>query len=61
MKIHAIQTRTVAVKTCQPRGVGHGKRRLLNTALDREWTEPLLGEDGAGMNAGLGGRGQLAR
>ena len=41
MKIHAIQTGTVAVKTRQVEGVGHGRRRLLNTFLDRTWTEPL--------------------
>jgi N-acyl homoserine lactone hydrolase len=41
MKIHAIQTGTVAVKTRQPEGRGHGTRRLLNTFFDREWTEPL--------------------
>src|SRR5256885_8400169 len=41
MKIHAIQTGTVAVKTRQVEGVGHGRRRQLNMFLDREWTEPL--------------------
>jgi glyoxylase-like metal-dependent hydrolase (beta-lactamase superfamily II) len=41
MKIHAIQTGTVAVTTAWREGVGHGKRRLANTVLDREWTEPL--------------------
>jgi N-acyl homoserine lactone hydrolase len=41
MKIHAIQTGTVAVKSRQPEGVGHGKRRLLNTYFDREWADPL--------------------
>jgi N-acyl homoserine lactone hydrolase len=41
MKIHAIQTGTVALTTSWREGVGHGKRRLLNTLLDREWTEPL--------------------
>jgi len=41
MKIHAIQTGTVAVTTAWREGVGHGKRRLLNTIRDREWTEPL--------------------
>jgi N-acyl homoserine lactone hydrolase len=41
MKIHAIQTGTVAVKTRQREGLGHGKRRLLNTFVDREWTDPL--------------------
>ena len=41
MKIHAIQTGTVAVTTAWREGVGHGKRRLVNTIRDREWTEPL--------------------
>ena len=41
MKIHAIQTGTVAVTRAWREGVGHGKRRLLNTIRDREWTEPL--------------------
>jgi N-acyl homoserine lactone hydrolase len=41
MKIHPIQTGTVAVTTAWREGVGHGKRRLLNTVRDREWTEPL--------------------
>lgn len=41
MKIHAIKTGTVAIKSRQPEGVGTGKRRFLNTLIDREWTEPL--------------------
>lgn len=41
MKIHAIQTGTVALTTSWREGVGHGRRRLLNTLLDRKWTEPL--------------------
>ena len=41
MKIHAIQTGTVALTTSWREGVGDGKRRLLNTLLDRRWTEPL--------------------
>jgi glyoxylase-like metal-dependent hydrolase (beta-lactamase superfamily II) len=41
MKIHAIQTGTVAVTRAWREGVGHGKRRLVNTISDREWTEPL--------------------
>ena len=41
MKIHALQTGTVAIKTRQVEGVGHGRRRQLNMFLDREWTEPL--------------------
>jgi glyoxylase-like metal-dependent hydrolase (beta-lactamase superfamily II) len=41
MKIHAIQTGTVTIKTRQVEGVGHGTRRQLNMFLDREWSEPL--------------------
>jgi len=41
MKIHAIQTGTVAITTAWREGVGHGRRRLLHTILDRHWTEPL--------------------
>jgi N-acyl homoserine lactone hydrolase len=41
MKIHAIQTGTVALTTAWREGVGHGRRRLLHAILDREWTEPL--------------------
>jgi glyoxylase-like metal-dependent hydrolase (beta-lactamase superfamily II) len=41
MKIHAIQTGTVAITTKWREGAGHGRRRLVNTLLDREWTEPL--------------------
>jgi glyoxylase-like metal-dependent hydrolase (beta-lactamase superfamily II) len=41
MKIHAIQTGTVALTRSWREGVGHGKRRLLNSLLDREWTDPL--------------------
>jgi N-acyl homoserine lactone hydrolase len=41
VKIHAIQTGTVAIKTHQVEGAGHGSRRQLNMFLDREWTEPL--------------------
>jgi glyoxylase-like metal-dependent hydrolase (beta-lactamase superfamily II) len=41
VKIHAIQTGVVAVTTAWREGVGLGKRRLLNTIVDREWTEPL--------------------
>ena len=41
MQIHAIQTGTVAVTTSWRDGVGHGRRRLLNTLLDRTWTDPL--------------------
>jgi glyoxylase-like metal-dependent hydrolase (beta-lactamase superfamily II) len=41
MKIHAIQTGTVAIKTRQVEGVGEGARRRVNMFLDREWTRPL--------------------
>jgi N-acyl homoserine lactone hydrolase len=41
MKIHAIQTGTVAIKSRQPEGLGHGGRRLLNTFTDHRWTEPM--------------------
>jgi glyoxylase-like metal-dependent hydrolase (beta-lactamase superfamily II) len=41
MKIHAIQTGTVAVKTRQVNGVGHGVRRRVGTLTDREWSKPL--------------------
>jgi N-acyl homoserine lactone hydrolase len=41
MKVHAIQTGTVALTTAWREGVGHGRRRLLNTILDRRRTEPL--------------------
>ena len=41
MRIHAIQTGTVAVKSRQREGKGRGKPRLVNTFLDRQWTDPL--------------------
>jgi glyoxylase-like metal-dependent hydrolase (beta-lactamase superfamily II) len=41
MKMHAIQTGTVSIKTRQVEGVGRGSRRQLNMLVDREWTEPL--------------------
>jgi hypothetical protein len=41
MKIHAIQTGTVAITTAWREGVGHGRRRLLHTIVERNWTEPL--------------------
>ena len=41
MKIHAIQTGTVAITTKWREGVGRGRLRLLNTLFDRRWTEPL--------------------
>ena len=41
MKLHAIQTGTVAIKTRQREGLGRGTRRLVNTFLDRQWTDRL--------------------
>jgi N-acyl homoserine lactone hydrolase len=41
MRVHAIQTGTVAIKRRQRQGHGRGGMRLLNTLVDREWTEPL--------------------
>jgi N-acyl homoserine lactone hydrolase len=41
MRIHAIQTGTVAVKPRQLSGRGHGSLRAINTLLDPTWTEPL--------------------
>jgi N-acyl homoserine lactone hydrolase len=41
MRIHAIQTGTVTVKTRQLSGRGHGSLRAINTLLDPTWTEPL--------------------
>lgn len=41
MRIHAIQTGTVAITQNWRSGKGHGSLRQLNTLLDRRWTEPL--------------------
>jgi glyoxylase-like metal-dependent hydrolase (beta-lactamase superfamily II) len=41
MKIHAIQTGTVAVTVAWREGIGHGRRRLVHAVADRNWTEPL--------------------
>ena len=41
MRLHAIQTGTVAIKQRQVRGSGQGFGRRLNTMLDRVWTDPL--------------------
>ncbi len=41
MKIHWIQTGTVAIRPNQRQGIGNGYARLLNTLTDRRWTEPL--------------------
>jgi len=41
MRVHAIQTGTVAIRPNQLRGRGPGPARLLNTVIDSGWTEPL--------------------
>jgi N-acyl homoserine lactone hydrolase len=41
MKIHAIQTGTVALTVNWREGVGRGRWRLVRTLLDRRWTSPL--------------------
>lgn len=41
MRIHAIQTGTVAITQNWRRGKGHGSLRRINTLLDRRMTEPL--------------------
>jgi N-acyl homoserine lactone hydrolase len=41
MKIHAIQTGSVAIKARQVEAVGHGARRQLNMLLDRQWIDPV--------------------
>jgi N-acyl homoserine lactone hydrolase len=41
MKIHAIQTGTVAVKPGQPDGGGRRRRNFARVLADRRWTEPL--------------------
>jgi len=41
MRIHAIQTGVVTVKSRQTQGVGKGFRRRLNTLLDASWTDWL--------------------
>ena len=41
MRIHAIQTGTVAIKARQLNGRGRGALRPINTLLDPTWTEPL--------------------
>ena len=41
MRVHALQTGTVRVRTRQREGVGRGPMRAINTMRDREWTEPL--------------------
>jgi glyoxylase-like metal-dependent hydrolase (beta-lactamase superfamily II) len=41
VRVHALQTGTVRVKSRQREGAGSGPLRPLNTMRDREWTEPL--------------------
>ncbi len=41
VKVRAIQTGTVAVRTRQQRGAGRGPVRLARTLGDRNWTPPL--------------------
>ncbi|EFH85763.1 N-acyl homoserine lactonase family protein [Ktedonobacter racemifer] len=41
MRIHAIQTGTVAIKKRQMSGQGNGFLRFVNTMLDTNWAEPL--------------------
>jgi N-acyl homoserine lactone hydrolase len=41
MKIHAIQTGTVAVKRSQPDGGGRRRRSFARVLTDRSWTDPL--------------------
>jgi glyoxylase-like metal-dependent hydrolase (beta-lactamase superfamily II) len=41
VRIHAIQTGTVAIRERQRHGQGRDATRLVNTLLDRTWTEPL--------------------
>ena len=41
MRMHVIQTGTVAVPPNQRQGKGAGVLRLMNTFTDRRWTEPL--------------------
>jgi N-acyl homoserine lactone hydrolase len=41
IKVHALQTGTVAIKERQRQGAGSDKNRLLRVFADRRWTEPL--------------------
>jgi len=53
MKTQATQTATVAIKSRQPDGLSHGRRRLLNTFVDRGRTLPMeMSTDGVGLTAG---------
>ena len=41
LRIHAIQTGTVDIKSKQLRGEGHGAMRLFNTLTDKTWEQPF--------------------
>lgn len=41
IRIHAIQTGTVNIKTAQVEGRGQGGQRLLNVLTDKEWVGPV--------------------
>ena len=41
IKIHAVQTGAVLIRPNQRQGKGRGAARLINTFIDRRWTEPL--------------------
>ncbi|HEY0755722.1 MAG TPA: N-acyl homoserine lactonase family protein [Ktedonobacteraceae bacterium] len=41
IRIHAIQTGSVGIKTAQLEGRGQGVQRLLNVLTDPVWTEPM--------------------
>jgi glyoxylase-like metal-dependent hydrolase (beta-lactamase superfamily II) len=41
LRIHAIQTGTVGIKSKQLRGEGHGTMRLLHTLTDNTWEQPV--------------------
>ncbi len=41
LRIHALQTGRVGVKSKQLHGEGHGITRLLNTLTDKTWEQPL--------------------
>jgi glyoxylase-like metal-dependent hydrolase (beta-lactamase superfamily II) len=41
VRVHALQTGTVLVRTRQREGSGRGPMRAINTMRDREWTDPL--------------------
>jgi N-acyl homoserine lactone hydrolase len=41
MRVHAIQTGTVAVRERQREGRGRGRMRVIHTLRDKRWTDPL--------------------